>query len=165
MIIFSLNGRQGVLSDRHYITSLASLLFYCFMCACSAAQSCPSLCDPMNYRPPGSSVHKSSQVGILGRLAIFYPTGIFPAQGKNPHLLQLLDGQADSVSLCHLVVWFQTNYRASIVSAFLFAYDRVLSIVIIVIVDVEIRIGDIFFSLRLNTPYRVNSNLETSQRA
>ena len=71
-------------------------------CARSAAQSCPSLCDPMNYRPPGSSAHKSSLVRILVWVAIFYSTGIFLAQGKNPHLLRLLHWQADSLSPCHL---------------------------------------------------------------
>ena len=35
------------------------------------AQSCPTLWDPMDYSPPGSSVH-----GIL--------QGIFPTQGSNP---------------------------------------------------------------------------------
>jgi len=152
LILFSLDGRQGVLSDRHYITIYHPSYFIVLCvheCACSAAQSCPSLCDPMNYRPPGSSAHKSSQVRILVWVAIFYSTGIFPAQGKNPHLLRLLRWQGDSLSLCHLAVWFQTNYRVSVVSAFLFACDRVLSIVIIVILDVEIRIGDIFLNLRL----------------
>ena len=38
------------------------------------AQSCPTLWDPMDYSPPGSSVH-----GIL--------QGIFPTQGLNPGLL------------------------------------------------------------------------------
>ena len=27
---------------------------------CLVAQSCPTLCDPMDYRPPGSSVHGDS---------------------------------------------------------------------------------------------------------
>ena len=48
-------------------------------------QSCPSLCDPMDCRPPGSSVHgtfqsKNSYVGILLK-------GIFPTQGSNLGLL------------------------------------------------------------------------------
>ena len=28
-------------------------------------QSCPTLCDPMNYGPPGSSVHGTLQARIL----------------------------------------------------------------------------------------------------
>ena len=30
------------------------------MCACSVAQSCPTLCDPMDCSWPGSSVHGDS---------------------------------------------------------------------------------------------------------
>ena len=34
-------------------------------------QLCPAVCDPMNYRPPGSSVHGISQARILECLYIF----------------------------------------------------------------------------------------------
>ena len=37
-----------------------------------AAQSCPSLCDPMNCSLPGSSVHRILQARILERLAIIF---------------------------------------------------------------------------------------------
>ena len=30
---------------------------YFFHCGCSVTQSCPTVCDPMDYSPPGSSVH------------------------------------------------------------------------------------------------------------
>ena len=33
-------------------------------------QSCPSLCDPMDCSPPGSSVHETFQAGILEWVAI-----------------------------------------------------------------------------------------------
>ena len=53
-------------------------------------QSGPILCDPMDCRPPGSSVHgvspgKNTEVGCHALLQ-----GIFPTQGSNPCLLQLL---------------------------------------------------------------------------
>ena len=35
------------------------------MCACSVAQSCTTLCNPMDYSPPGSSVHRILQARIL----------------------------------------------------------------------------------------------------
>ena len=40
------------------------------MCVCvrvcaKSLQSCPTLCDPMDYSPPGSSVHGVSQARIL----------------------------------------------------------------------------------------------------
>ena len=38
---------------------------------CLVAQSCPPLCDPMDYRsPPGTSVHGDSPARILERLAM-----------------------------------------------------------------------------------------------
>ena len=39
--------------------------------ACVCAQSRPSLCNPMDCSPPGSSVHGISQAGILERFASF----------------------------------------------------------------------------------------------
>ena len=35
-------------------------------------QSCPALCDPMDYSLPGSSVHGILQAGILKWVAIFF---------------------------------------------------------------------------------------------
>ena len=40
------------------------------LCTRSVAQLCPTLCDPMNYSPPGSSVHGISQARILECVAI-----------------------------------------------------------------------------------------------
>ena len=42
------------------------------MCACLIAQSCPTLCNPMDRSPPGSSVHGIFQARILEWVAIFY---------------------------------------------------------------------------------------------
>ena len=39
------------------------------------AQSCPTLCDPMNCRPPGSSVHGILQARILEWVAISFSRG------------------------------------------------------------------------------------------
>ena len=55
--------------------------------ACSVAQSCPALCDPMDCSLAGSSVHqispgKSSGVGYRSLLQ-----GISPTQGLNQGLL------------------------------------------------------------------------------
>ena len=54
---------------------------------CLVAQSCPTLCDPMDCSPPGSSVHGDSpgkNTGV-GRHALLQ--GIFPTQGSNRGLL------------------------------------------------------------------------------
>ena len=40
------------------------------MCVCVVAQLCPTLCNPMNYSPPGSSVHGSLQAWILEWVAM-----------------------------------------------------------------------------------------------
>ena len=40
------------------------------MCACSVAQSCPTLGDPVGYSPPGSSVHGVLQARVLEWVAI-----------------------------------------------------------------------------------------------
>ena len=55
------------------------------------AQSCPTLCDPMNCSPPGSSVHSwSVQFVAVSRqeswVAFSSSRGIFPTQGSNPVL-------------------------------------------------------------------------------
>ena len=40
------------------------------LCASSVAQSCPTLCDPVDCSPPGSSVHGITQARILEWAAI-----------------------------------------------------------------------------------------------
>ena len=40
-----------------------------------ATQLCPTLCDPMDCNPPGSSVHGISQARILEWVAIFFSRG------------------------------------------------------------------------------------------
>ena len=42
-----------------------------FLCYC--AQSCPTLCHPMDYSPPGSSVHGILQARILAWVALPCP--------------------------------------------------------------------------------------------
>ena len=56
---------------------------------CLVARSCPTLCNPMDCSPPGSSVHGISQARILEWVAISFSRGIFPTQGLNPCLLCL----------------------------------------------------------------------------
>ena len=48
------------------------------------AQLSPTLCDPMDWSPPGSSIHGSSQERILD--CHFLLQGIFPTHGLNPGL-------------------------------------------------------------------------------
>ena len=39
------------------------------------AQSCPTLCDPMDFSPPGSSVLEISQARMLEWVGIPFPRG------------------------------------------------------------------------------------------
>ena len=60
------------------------------VCAGLVAQSCPTLCDPMDCSAPLSSVHGLLQARILGVGCHFLLQGIFPTQGSNTSLLRLL---------------------------------------------------------------------------
>ena len=44
-------------------------------CCCSVAQSCPTLCEPMDCSPPGPSVHGILQARTLEWVAIHFPRG------------------------------------------------------------------------------------------
>ena len=50
---------------------------------CSVTQSCPTLCNPMDYRPPGSSVHGILHARIRSGL-VFPPSGDLPIPGIEP---------------------------------------------------------------------------------
>ena len=67
-------------------------------------QSCPTLCNPMDSSPPGSSVHGILQARILtGVCCHALLQGIFPTQGSNP-CLSCLPGLAGEffTTYCHL---------------------------------------------------------------
>ena len=51
-----------------------------------AAQSCPTLCDPMAFSPPGSSISGIFPGKNTGVGCHFLLQGIFPTQGSNPGL-------------------------------------------------------------------------------
>ena len=71
IIRFSLLGRKAVTN----------------LCVRLVTQSCPTLCNPMDCSPPGSSVHGDSpgkRTGVDGHALL---QGIFPTQGLNPGLL------------------------------------------------------------------------------
>ena len=65
---------------------------------CSVAQSCQALCDPMDYSPPGSSVHGNSPGKNTGVGCHALLQWIFPSQGIKPKCPAL---EADSFCLSH----------------------------------------------------------------
>ena len=61
---------------------------YIIFCAvlCLVTQLCATLCDPMDYSLPGSSVHGYSSGKNTGMGCHALLHGIFPIQGSNPDL-------------------------------------------------------------------------------
>ena len=68
------------------------------ICACSVTHLCPTLCNPMDCSPPGSSVHGDFPGKNTGLGCHFLLQEIFPTQRSNPRLLHQ---QVDSLSLSH----------------------------------------------------------------
>ena len=64
---------------------------YAYESESEVAQSCPTLCDPMDYGLPGSSVHgifpgKNTGVGCHFLLQGIFPPGIEPTSPMSPTL-------------------------------------------------------------------------------
>ena len=57
-----------------YYSKLESLVCVC-LCVCVYAQSCPTLCDPVDCSPLGASFHGISQARILEWVAISFSRG------------------------------------------------------------------------------------------
>ena len=66
--------------ESYGLRSLGGLFFP--LCVC--AQLCPTLCDPMDCSPSGSSVHGISQMKILESGSPFPPLGDLPEPGIKP---------------------------------------------------------------------------------
>ena len=65
-------------------------------------QSCPTLCDSMDYSPPGFSVHGILQARILEWVAFLSPGDDLPNPGLKPMSLASPALEADSLPLSHL---------------------------------------------------------------
>ena len=62
-----------------------------YLCVCAKSpQLCPTLCSPMDYSPPGSSVCGICQARILEWVAEFPPPGDLPSLGSDPSLFTTL---------------------------------------------------------------------------
>ena len=66
--------------------------------AAKSLQSCPTLCDPIDCSPPGSSVHAIFQARVLEWVAISSSRGDLPDPGIEPKS----NWQPDSLPLSHL---------------------------------------------------------------
>ena len=57
-----------------------------YMCVCLLAQSCITLCDPIDCSLPSPSVHGILQANVLEWVATSFSREIFLTQGSNPGL-------------------------------------------------------------------------------
>ena len=79
--------------------------------------SYPNICDPMDYSPPGSSVHGVSQAGKLEWVVVSFSRGSFWPRDWNC----LLPWQADSLSLSRqgsLFLSLSTNFFLKLIPHF-----------------------------------------------
>ena len=86
--------------DKSFLSACRSSCLF-LACMLMHAESCLTLCGPINYSSPGFSGKwdfpgENTGVGCHALLQ-----GIFLTQGLNPHLLHLLHWQADSLPLSH----------------------------------------------------------------
>ena len=56
-------------------TAVGRKIIYVCICVMLIAQLCPTLCEPMDYSPPLSSIHGILQARILELVAIFFSRG------------------------------------------------------------------------------------------
>ena len=93
---------QWVSSSHEVAKVLKFQLQHQFLQRNPRTESRPTLRNPMDCSPSGSSVHwifpgKDTEMGCH-----FLLQGIFLTQGSNPSLLRLLHWQVNSLPLCHL---------------------------------------------------------------
>ena len=88
--LFCVPSRQKCFSENNQakfkcFSRMACWVAY-FPVLCLAAQSCPTVCDPVDCRPPGSSVYGDSPGNNTRVGCHALPWGIFPPQASNPGL-------------------------------------------------------------------------------
>ena len=100
--IFPIQGLiPGLPQYRRVLYQLSYQGSPCYIYAAAAAakslQSCPTLCNPMDCSPPGSSVHGNSPGKNTGVGCHALLQGILPTQGSNPGLLHCRLGHKGSL--------------------------------------------------------------------
>ena len=73
-------GSQRVGHD--WATSLHFTSFLWYVSYCLASKLCLTLCDPMDCSPPGSSIHRISQVRLLEWVAVSFSRGSSRPRGQ-----------------------------------------------------------------------------------
>ena len=80
--LFSFKMYSFLFKLKNYIFKNVCVCVY----VCLVTQLCPTLCDPVDCSPPGSSVHGDSPGKNTGGGSLSLLQGIFPTQGSNPGL-------------------------------------------------------------------------------
>ena len=77
-------GHSFSSKEQASFTFMAAVTTCRFVCVsvCEVAHLCPTLCDPMDYSLPGSSVHGILQAGILEWVAICFSRGSFQPRDR-----------------------------------------------------------------------------------
>ena len=75
----------------------------CCCCYCLVTQLCPTLCDPMDCSPQGSSVHGFSQARILEWVAISFSRA--SSQHRNQTHISCVSCTAGGWILYHCAIW------------------------------------------------------------
>ena len=96
-------------------------------CVCLVTQSCPTLCDPMDCSPPGSSVHGIFEAGILEWIAIFFLQGNLSDPGIEhiSHMSPAVEGRFFPTSatreapICPIFIYQINAHRGSWVNKIL----------------------------------------------
>ena len=79
--------KKGLMRKIKHISSKTKISKWTSMCAlCLVSRLCPTLHDPMDCSPPGSSVHGDSPGKNTGVGCHALLQGVFPTQGLNPGL-------------------------------------------------------------------------------
>ena len=86
---FLVSNDHGALNVKKILdwVIIAINISMCSAVLCLVAQSCLTLCNPMDCGLPGSVVHGDSLGKNIGVGFLSPPPGIFPTQGSNPGFL------------------------------------------------------------------------------
>ena len=102
-IFMILRKKDNVVSRKYLESNISNwiqtlqILFSCTCMPAKSLQSCPALCDPMDYSSPGSCTWDSPGKNNTGVDCYALLQGTFPTQGSNPHLSWLVCWQAASL--------------------------------------------------------------------
>ena len=77
-----------------------------FLCCAKSVQFCPTLCNPIDWSPPGSSVHGILQAGMLENLSFLITLKILLAYKK-----QVRERMIGYYSLLFITVWQKNTVR------------------------------------------------------